>query len=187
MRTIKQHEALRVPQGWKDQDKALITQLERIFTDIYKRFGRLTRDDLGEALNSLLDQYGEDISEIEAAMVTEVAYNSVTGKLTETKGGETTDIVAVATLDGNGKVPASQLPSYVDDVEEYADFAHFPPTGEADKIYVALDTGFTYRWSGSQYVRLNTYDEATQSSSGLMSANDKKKLDGLPSGAFTWG
>lgn len=183
MASIKQHESLRVPMGWKDQDKALIGQLERIFDDIYKRFGRLTRDDLGKALNELLDQMGADIDTIETTMVTAVSYNAVTGQLTVTINGTTSDIVAVATLDGNGKVPASQLPSYVDDVEEYADFAHFPPTGEADKIYVALDTGFTYRWSGSQYVRLNTYDEATQSASGLMSAIDKKKLDGVAEGA----
>ena len=45
----------------------------------------------------------------------------------------------------SGKIPASELPSYVDDVEEYADLAHFPATGEEGKIYVAIDTGFTYR------------------------------------------
>lgn len=45
----------------------------------------------------------------------------------------------------SGKVPASQLPSYVDDVLEYDDLEHFPSTGEEGKIYVALDTGFTYR------------------------------------------
>ena len=32
----------------------------------------------------------------------------------------------VATLDNNGKVPSSQLPSYVDDVQEYDTFARFP-------------------------------------------------------------
>lgn len=180
---IQQHEALRVPHGWSGQDKALVIQLERIFTDLYKKFGRLTREDLGEALNELLDQYAADIDNIEDTMVTAVSYNAVSGKLTVTIGGVTSDIVSVATLDGNGKIPASQLPSYVDDVEEYADTAHFPPTGESDKIYVALDTGFTYRWSGTQYIRLTTYDPATQSASGLMSAADKTKLDGIETGA----
>lgn len=60
----------------------------------------------------------------------------------------------IATLDGTGKVPSSQLPSYVDDVAEYADFASFPTTGETGKIYVAIDTSKTYRWSGSAYVEL---------------------------------
>jgi hypothetical protein len=57
-----------------------------------------------------------------------------------------------ATLDESGKVPAAQLPSYVDDVLEYADVTHFPVTGTAGVIYVALDTGLIYRWSGSTYV-----------------------------------
>ncbi|MCG5431248.1 hypothetical protein LV457_02950 [Mycobacterium sp. MYCO198283] len=56
-----------------------------------------------------------------------------------------------AGLDGTGKVAAAQLPSYVDDVLEYANTAAFPATGEAGKIYVATDTGKTYRWGGSAY------------------------------------
>lgn len=61
----------------------------------------------------------------------------------------------VATLGSDGKVPSSQLPSYVDDVLEYADLAHFPATGESGKIYVALDTNKTYRWSGTAYVEIS--------------------------------
>lgn len=50
-----------------------------------------------------------------------------------------------------GKVPASQLPSYVDDVLEYANLASFPTTGETGKLYIALDTNLIYRWTGSTY------------------------------------
>ncbi|MGN6774789.1 SGNH/GDSL hydrolase family protein [Rhizobium sp.] len=60
----------------------------------------------------------------------------------------------VASLDSGGKVPAAQLPSYVDDVLEFANLAGFPGTGETGKIYVALDTNRQYRWSGSAYVQL---------------------------------
>lgn len=52
-----------------------------------------------------------------------------------------------AGLDGSGKVPSAQLPSFVDDVLEYANFAAFPPTGETGKIYIAIDTGNQFRWS----------------------------------------
>lgn len=62
----------------------------------------------------------------------------------------------VASLDGSGKVPSTQLPSYVDDVLEYANLAAFPPTGEAGKIYVAIDTNICYRWSGSTYVQITS-------------------------------
>ena len=59
-------------------------------------------------------------------------------------------------LDGAGKIPSDYLPSYVDDVVEYDDLAGFPGTGETGKIYVAKDTGYTYRWTGSIYVRIGS-------------------------------
>jgi len=68
----------------------------------------------------------------------------------------------VATLDATGKVPASQLPSFVDDVlegylnatdgkfyEENTYITEIP--AEGGKIYVDLATGKTYRWGGSAY------------------------------------
>lgn len=60
-----------------------------------------------------------------------------------------------ANLSDNGKVPANQLPSYVDDVLEYGTLSTFPVTGETDKIYVAQDTNLTYRWSGTRYVEIS--------------------------------
>jgi hypothetical protein len=62
----------------------------------------------------------------------------------------------VATLDATGLVPSSQLPSYVDDVLEFANLAGFPSTGTTGKIYVAIDTNKTYRWSGSAYVYITS-------------------------------
>ena len=71
-----------------------------------------------------------------------------------------------AGLDSAGKVANAQLPSYVDDVVEYANFAGFPATGETGKIYVAIDTGDVYRWGGSSYVQINdavtSADQATK-------------------------
>lgn len=61
----------------------------------------------------------------------------------------------VASLDETGKVPAAQLPSYVDDVLEFDNQAGFPKTGESGKIYVAKDTNKTYRWSGSAYAEIS--------------------------------
>lgn len=62
----------------------------------------------------------------------------------------------VASLDGSGKVPSTQLPSYVDDVVEYANFTAFPVSGETGKIYVARDTNKVYRWSGSAYIQITS-------------------------------
>lgn len=84
----------------------------------------------------------------------------------------------LAELDGNGKVPASQLPSYVDDVMDayatytvsptgvlqniqlYADAEHETPiVGERDKIYVNVTPGevsYQFRWSGSQFIHIDS-------------------------------
>lgn len=58
----------------------------------------------------------------------------------------------VATLDSGGLIPSGQLPSFVDDIIEAADFASLPTTGEGGKIYVTVDDNKQYRWSGSAYV-----------------------------------
>lgn len=73
----------------------------------------------------------------------------------------------VATLDGSGLVPASQLPSYVDDVlegyykaadEKFYKEASYTTliAGETGKIYVSLDTNKTYRWTGSAFVYITS-------------------------------
>lgn len=54
----------------------------------------------------------------------------------------------------DGKVPASQLPSYVDDVVEVANYAALPATGESGKIYITLNNNKIYRWTGSTYVEI---------------------------------
>ena len=61
----------------------------------------------------------------------------------------------VCPLGSDSKIPGAYLPSYVDDVLEYASYSNFPTTGEAGKIYVAKDTNKTYRWSGTQYTEIS--------------------------------
>ena len=80
----------------------------------------------------------------------------------------------VATLDETGKVPSSQLPSYVDDVLEYANKAGFPTTGESGKIYVAKDTNLTYRWSGTAYVEISPSLALGETSSTAYAGNKGK-------------
>lgn len=52
----------------------------------------------------------------------------------------------------DGLVPSANLPSFVDDALEFANLAAFPVTGVSGKIYIALNTNFIYRWTGSTYV-----------------------------------
>lgn len=59
-------------------------------------------------------------------------------------------------LNSSSKIDSTYLPSYVDDVLEFANLAAFPPTGDAGIIYVALDTNKIYRWSGSAYIEISS-------------------------------
>jgi hypothetical protein len=61
-----------------------------------------------------------------------------------------------ASLDGAGKVPSGQLPSFVDDVLEFANLSAFPALGETGKIFVAIDTNLSYRWSGAAYILISS-------------------------------
>lgn len=62
----------------------------------------------------------------------------------------------IAPLNASSKIDASYLPSFVDDVLEFANLAAFPVTGDAGVLYVALDTNRVYRWSGSVYVEVSS-------------------------------
>lgn len=82
----------------------------------------------------------------------------------------------VATLGTDGKVPSSQLPSYVDDVLEFETKTKFPTTGETGKIYVDTTTNLTYRWSGSAYVEISQSIALGETSSTAY-AGDKGKAN----------
>ncbi|KFF22252.1 hypothetical protein [Chryseobacterium sp. JM1] len=58
----------------------------------------------------------------------------------------------------SGKVPASQLPSYVDDVLEFPSLSNLPQQGESGKIYITADTNKLYRWTGTRYVDITQGD-----------------------------
>lgn len=83
----------------------------------------------------------------------------------------------------DGKIPSDYLPSYVDDVLEYAGTANFPTTGETGKIYVDTSTNSTYRWSGSTYVEIGSGDSdytlpaATTTTLGGVMVNTDEELE----------
>lgn len=81
----------------------------------------------------------------------------------------------LATLDSSGKVPSSQLPSYVDDVLEYANKAAFPSTGESGKIYIDKATNLTYRWGGTAYVEISQSLALGETSSTAYAGDKGKK------------
>lgn len=76
----------------------------------------------------------------------------------------------VATLDGSGLIPSSQLPGFVDDVIEASNFAALPATGATGKIYVTIDTNKTYRWSGSAYIEISSLNGTADAAVKLITA-----------------
>lgn len=94
----KQHEELRVPSGWSEQDRALVIQLERILDDLYAKFGRIRLIDLSNELKTLIETHGTDIETLKETAVTGVNFEQTTNKLTKTVNGNTTDVVTTATL-----------------------------------------------------------------------------------------
>ncbi len=96
---------------------------------------------------NVLDSRLQAVENAQAGYGDIVGYNASSFVLSESL---TTELSTKADL-VEGKVPASQLPSYVDDVEEYANLASFPLLGEASKLYIAIDTNLVYRWTGSTY------------------------------------
>jgi hypothetical protein len=74
-----------------------------------------------------------------------------------------------APLNSSTKIDSTYLPSYVDDVIEVANFAALPVTGETGKIYITIDTGLIYRWSGSIYVQIGGQDPVWGAITGTLS------------------
>lgn len=109
------------------------------------------------------------------------AISTVTGLQTALDGKINTSERGVSggipTLDEYARIPPSQLPSYVDDVLEFATTAQFPATGEGGKIYIAINQGTAanptrqYRWTGSVYAEINpspgTTDALAEGSTNL--------------------
>lgn len=99
---------------------------------------------------------------------------SIQGKVPSNSAGN------IPVIQQDGKLPSSILPSYVDDVVEYMNRSAFPVTGETGKIYVALDTNYIYRWSGTTYIRIN-YDDILTSNNTFTGTNNfigELKIDG---------
>lgn len=132
---------------------------------------------LSNRIDNLDDKIDKEIADREAEIdrlenkfdgVTDKLEDALQKEIEDRKAGDTTitnslnafistkgQPSGLAELDSTGKVPAAQLPSYVDDVLEFSTKAQFPQIGETGKIYVAKDTNLTYRWTGTQYLEIS--------------------------------
>lgn len=127
-------------------------------------------DDLDDKIDKEIADREAEIDRIENKFdgVTDALEDALQKEIEDRKAGDTTitnnlnafintkgQPGGLAELDSTGKVPAAQLPSYVDDVLEFSTKAQFPQIGETGKIYVSKDTNLTYRWTGTQYLEIS--------------------------------
>ena len=127
-------------------------------------------DDLDDKIDKEIADREAEIDRLENKFdgVTDKLEDALQKEIEDRKAGDTTITNSLnafistkgqpgglAELDSTGKVPAAQLPSYVDDVLEFSTKDQFPQTGETGKIYVAKDTNLTYRWTGTQYLEIS--------------------------------
>ena len=158
----------------KAADQALDTKLTQAIKDEADSRAEYDNNLMGIINTEIQDRKDAD-TELESKLQTNI--NKLEKKhddFVATKGQAN----GLASLDGSGLVPSSQLPSYVDDVIEgyatydvsetgklsniklYSDPDHANPiTGESGKIYLNItpdEPPYQFRWSGTQFVDSNT-------------------------------
>jgi hypothetical protein len=153
--------------------KSMLDSVKKILEDDLKEgiLVPLKAEQDGEG-NNIADTYAKD-NYVNSTFTAISNGNFVAGKAQHDKDGN--DIGAtyakksvvgspngIASLNENGVIPSSQLPSYVDDVIEgnfintkFYDKNNNLIEPESGKIYLNLDDNRTFRWSGSSYVEIS--------------------------------
>lgn len=138
--------------------------------DLAKSYSKEYTDTKSNTLNALIEDNKAEINKLQTRATRDEA--TIDTKMTES-----------SYVGSDGKILASRLPSYVDDVLEYSSKSMFPKTAETGKIYVATDTNKQYRWSGSQYVQISeslalgeTQETAYSGYKGKLNREDIDKL-----------
>ena len=135
-----------------DMEEAL--ELQTRFNEIWETLhNKADESAIPDALADLTDDANH-------RTVTDTEKNTWNNKLDKSLKGAKNGI---AELDSSGKVPSTQLPSYVDDVIEgtyisttsFKDTNGTAVTGETGKIYVDTTSNKTYRWSGSAFAEIS--------------------------------
>ena len=135
----------------------------------------------GVAKQATADKNGKDITTTYATK-TELNAKANASDFNTFKGLKG-KVNGLAELDSNGKVPSSQLPSYVDDVIEgyyynskfYKESSHTTEiAGESGKIYTDLGNNKTYRWSGTTYTEISASLALGETSSTAYPGNKGK-------------
>lgn len=127
-------------------DAALNTSIGALQTNLGK--------EVTDRTNSISKEVTDRNAAITTAITKEVVDRNAAISTVQVKVDSNTTLLTKKADLVDGVIPASQLPSYVDDVLEFESFAGLPSTGESGKIYVVKDANLTYRWSGTAYIEI---------------------------------
>lgn len=173
--TIKQHEPLRVPDGWGQQERRFVLQLEDLFDDIYKSFSRITLDDLQKDLRMSIISSADGVAELSA------------GKIDKTTVYQTaSDIVSTAETYTN-----SALTNYSTNTQTSTMISQYVMDNAYSKQSGITITAAGIDISGSQYVKIDSggYFKVTTGTFGIdTSASDYVLWAGAlsPANAYFW-
>ena len=137
---------------------SLITQLHGLASEMAAEFKALKQKIAGNTSGDLTGLATTDktsmvasVNEVKTSLAGKQPMIGFTPEDASMKGAPN----GYASLDASAKVPASQLPAFVDDVEEYDTLGSFPATGRQDVIYYEKAFNNMYRWAGSTYVQIS--------------------------------
>ena len=103
--------------------------------------------------DSEVSQFEADYKQADATVLSEAKKYADQNMLPKSQKGQPGGL---AELDETGRVPSSQLPSYVDDVIDVDTYSNLPNPGESGKIYITTDNNKQYRWSGTGYAEISS-------------------------------
>lgn len=103
--------------------------------------------------DSEVSQFEADYKQADATVLSEAKQYADQNMIPKSQKGQPGGL---AELDETGRVPSSQLPSYVDDVIDVDTYSNLPNPGESGKIYITTDNNKQYRWSGTGYAEISS-------------------------------
>lgn len=106
-----------------------------------------------EYTDSEVSQFVADYKQADATVLSEAKQYADQNMIPKSQKGQPGGL---AELDETGRVPSSQLPSYVDDVIDVDTYSNLPNPGESGKIYITTDNNKQYRWSGTGYAEISS-------------------------------
>lgn len=141
-----------------------------------------------DKIDTLLNGLDKEISGLhtelnDAARSLGNSITSVNNSLTSLTAEVGTKMTKDDFVGSDGLILAAKLPSFVDDVLEYASLSAFPSTGETGKIYVDLSTNKTYRWGGTTYTEISPSialgETSTTAYAGSAGRQNREDIDNI--------